>query len=121
MAFNHKTFDTIVAGQYNGALSFFDLRKGHSSGVCKPTDTTVLEKSHHDPVYGVAWYPPQKQGTECMSVSTDGRLMWWDMKKTTEPVETLLMTESAVSATNPNPKVLGGTCLDYNAEAAPMK
>jgi hypothetical protein len=40
MAFNHKLADIIVAGQYNGALSFFDLRRGHSSGVIKPTDTT---------------------------------------------------------------------------------
>ena len=121
MAFNHKNFDIIVAGQYNGALSFFDLRRGHSSGVIKPIDTCLLEKSHHDPVYGVAWFTPQKQGTECISTSTDGRLMWWDMKKTTEPVETLMLTESSVSAGNPNPKVLGGTCLDYNAEAAAQK
>jgi dynein intermediate chain 2 len=66
MAFNHKNFDIIVAGAYNGSLSFFDLRKGHSSGVIKPYDvikpweTTLLEKSHHDPVYGVAWFTPQK-------------------------------------------------------------
>jgi len=121
MAFNHKNFDIIVAGQYNGALSFFDLRRGHSSGVIKPIDTCLLEKSHHDPVYGVAWFTPQKQGTECISTSTDGRLRWWDMKKTTEPVETLMLTESSVSAGNPNPKVLGGTCLDYNADAAAQK
>lgn len=60
MAFNHKNYDIIVGGAYNGALSFFDLRRGHSSGVIKPTDTTVLEKSHHDPVYGVSWFTPQK-------------------------------------------------------------
>jgi dynein intermediate chain 2 len=121
MAFNHKLADIIVAGQYNGALSFFDLRRGHSSGVIKPTDTTVLEKSHHDPVYGTSWFTPQKQGSECMSTSTDGRLIWWDMKKLSEPIEVLMLTDSAQTKDGPAPKILGGTCLDYNQDAAPNK
>lgn len=120
MAFNHKNFDIVVGGQYNGALSFFDVRKGHPSGVVKPFDTTVLEKSHHDPVYGTAWFTPQKQGTEVVSTSTDGRLIWWDMKKTSEPIEVLMLTDSA-GKDGPKPKICGGTCLDYNADAAPMK
>jgi len=110
----------VVGGQYNGALSFFDVRKGHPSGVVKPFDTTVLEKSHHDPVYGTAWFTPQKQGTEVVSTSTDGRLIWWDMKKTSEPIEVLMLTDSA-GKDGPKPKICGGTCLDYNADAAPMK
>ena len=121
MAFNHKNFDIIVCGQYNGALSFFDLRRGASNGAIKPTDTCVLEKAHHDPVYGVVWFTPQKQGTECISTGSDGRLIWWDMRKTTEPLEVLMLTDGPVTANNPNPKVLGGTCLDYNAEASAMK
>jgi dynein intermediate chain 2 len=121
MAFNHKNFDIVVAGQYNGALSFYDLRKGHSSGVVKPIDTTVLEKSHHDPVYGTSWFTPSKQGNECVSTSTDGRLIWWDMRKPGEPVEVLMLTDSVATKDGPPPKILGGTCLDYNADAAPMK
>lgn len=106
---------------YNGALAFFDLRRGHQSGVIKPTDTTVLEKSHHDPVYGTSWFTPQKTGVECMSTSTDGRLIWWDMRKTSEPLEVLMLTDSPQTKDGPAPKVLGGTCLDYNSDAAPMK
>ena len=55
MAFNHKNADTIVGGSYNGSLCFFDVRKGNAQGVIKPTATTILEKSHHDPVSDVFW------------------------------------------------------------------
>jgi hypothetical protein len=43
------------------------------------------------------------------------------MKKTSEPLEVLMLTDSNQVAGGPAPKILGGTCLDYNAEAAPMK
>ena len=43
------------------------------------------------------------------------------MKKTSEPIEVLMLTDSVQTAGGPKPKVLGGTCLDYNADAAPMK
>jgi dynein intermediate chain 2 len=51
LAFNHKNSDIVVGGCYNGSLAFFDTRQGDSSGVIRPFRTTVLEKSHHDPVY----------------------------------------------------------------------
>jgi dynein intermediate chain 2 len=78
MAFNQKNNDHVVGGSYNGSLSFFDLKVGSASGVIKPVRTTVLEKSHHEPVYDVYWLTVGKQGSECCSVSTDGQLLWWD-------------------------------------------
>lgn len=98
MAFNNKHNDIIVGGSYNGSLSFFDLRIGNSAGVIKPTKTTILEKSHHDPVYDVYWTAVGKTGTECVSSSTDGRLLWWDMSfiKDNQPAvpnETFMMQQ----------------------------
>ena len=81
MAFNHKNSDIIVGGSYNGSLSFFDTRAGSSSGAIKPFRTTVLENSHHDPVYDVYWLTLGKTGNDCVSCSTDGRLLWWDKSK----------------------------------------
>jgi dynein intermediate chain 2 len=78
IAFNHKNSDILVGGSYNGSLSFFDLRVSTSDGKCHPTDTTVLEKSHHDPVYDIYWLTHAKTGNELVSTSTDGRLLWWD-------------------------------------------
>lgn len=80
LAFNHKNSDIIVGGGYNGSLMYFDVRQGNSAGVVKPFRTTVLEKSHWDPVYDVAWLTVGKTGNECVSASTDGKLLWWDMK-----------------------------------------
>ena len=43
------------------------------------------------------------------------------MKKPNEPIEVLQITDGPQTKDGPAPKVLGGTCLDYNADAAPMK
>ena len=77
MVFNHKNSDIIVAGSYNGSISVFDQRMGNSAGVIKPGQTTNLESSHHDPVYDV-YFVMSKTGNECVSTSTDGRVLWWD-------------------------------------------
>ena len=90
MAFNHKNSEIVVGGSYNGSISYFDTRQGNSQGVVKPFRTTILEKSHHDPVYDVYWLTVGKTGNECCSASTDGRLLWWDMKsQTPTPIDTL--------------------------------
>ena len=92
LAFNHKNSDIVVGGSYNGSLSFFDTRQGNSQGVVRPFKTTILEKSHHDPVYDVYWLTLGKTGSECVSSSTDGRLLWWDMKNQDDsPTDTLIL------------------------------
>ena len=45
-----------------------------------------------DPVYDFAWLQ-SKTGTECMSVSTDGSVLWWDIRKLGEPTESLMLKE----------------------------
>ena len=45
-----------------------------------------------DPVYDFAWLQ-SKTGTECMSVSTDGSVLWWDIRKLGEPTESLTLKE----------------------------
>ena len=128
MAFNHKNFDVVVGGSYNGSLSFFDTRAGNSAGVVKPFMTTLLEKSHADPVYDVYWLTLGKTGTECVSSSTDGRLLWWDINKKdqsrdiTKPVDQLILEEQVPNEKGEtSKKVLGGTSLEYNSDAGPLK
>jgi len=123
LKFNHKNSDIVVGGSYNGSLSFFDLKKGDASGVVKPIETTILEKSHHDPVYDVYWLTVQKTGTECVSTSTDGRLLWWDMRKLSEgPIDSMTLEEKLPGLDGePTTKILGGTSLEYLSEAGPLK
>ena len=93
MSFSQKITDILVSGTYNGSLAFFDQKRGDASGNIKPVQTTILEQSHHDPVYDVSWCAG-KTGTECVSVSTDGRILWWDTKMLDNgPTEELLLEE----------------------------
>jgi dynein intermediate chain 2 len=101
--------------------------------VIKPQLTTVLEASHHDPVYDVYWLTGGKAGKECVSTSTDGRVLWWDMRNTNKPTEThtigssLKPVESHTldhnfgTEENKNIKILGGTSMEYNTDAGPQK
>jgi dynein intermediate chain 2 len=43
---------------------------------------------HRDPIYDLAWLQ-SKTGSEVMSVSTDGYVQWWDIRKLSEVLESL--------------------------------
>eukprot|EP00903_Cladosiphon_okamuranus_P016093 g14855.t1 len=117
LRFNPKSTDNLVGGSYNGLINFFDLRKpGATIGQAVPLETSVIEKSHHDPVYDVFWIS-SKTGNQCASVSTDGQMMWWDTRRLGEPTDTLqLATDSKGGG-----MVLGGSSMEYNQEAGPTK
>lgn len=70
LVYNPRTPDHLVGGSYNGLVGFWDLRKGS-----QPIESSVIEKSHHDPVYDIAWIQ-SRTGNECCSVSTDGQILW---------------------------------------------
>jgi dynein intermediate chain 2 len=117
MQWHHKIQDVLAGGSYNGSVSCFDLRAGSVKGVIKPVQTSVLEKSHHDPVYDVTWATQSRQGNDFFSVSTDGRVLWWDMRSLDAPTDQLILRD----ANNPEGKIYGGTCLHYNQDAHPHK
>ena len=69
---------------------------------------TPIERSHRDPVYkGI--FLQSKTGTECFSTSTDGQVLWWDIRKLGEPTESLLLVPNPKE----NPRPLGGMSLEY--------
>jgi hypothetical protein len=51
-------------------------------------DATPMDISHTEPVYDFAWLQ-SKTGTELMSMSTDGSVIWWDIRMFGEYVEKL--------------------------------
>jgi len=129
MSFNNKSPEIIVGGSYNGSISLFDTRQGNSAGVIKPFKTSILEKSHHDPVYNVEWTAIGKSGSECVSSSTDGRVLWWDFKDPTADENVILSNDSLILEEKfeseeddaDRTKVLGATSMCYLAEAGPLK
>ena len=60
-----------------------------------PADTSIIEKSHRDPVYKIAWLHG-KTPNECASTSTDGQVLWWDVRKLAD--QTPLWTLSLAAA-----------------------
>ena len=66
-------------------LGLFDTRKGNTA-----VEQSLIENSHRDPAYKTVWLQ-SKSGTEFFSASTDGKVLWWDTKKLSEPVETLIL------------------------------
>lgn len=50
-------------------------------------------------------------GSDVFSTSTDGRVMWWDIRKLGEPVETLPLEFAGY---RPGQK-LGGIALEYES------
>ncbi|CAE8709077.1 unnamed protein product [Polarella glacialis] len=109
--FNNKNADLLVGGSYNGILNYYDLRKGPT-----PLYKSAVEVSHYDPVYEVVWLQ-SKTGTECASVSSDGRLLFWDVRKMSEVTDECLLTDG----NKDNPKTLGGVSLEWMQEAGPTK
>lgn len=98
-------------------ITYYDLRKPNaSSGKCLPTESSAIEKSHHDPVSDVFWIS-SKTGHHCVSVSTDGQMLWWDTRKLDEPTDSLELTTDSKG----NGVTLGGSCLEYSTEAGPTK
>jgi len=108
LRFNPKNPELLVGGSYNGLVSFFDRRKD-----TKPREASVIEKSHHDPVFDVRW-TQSKTGTTCASCSTDGRMLWWDIRRLSEPT-------SSIEVRDGQNKKLGVSAMAYSAEAGPSK
>lgn len=118
LRFNPKNTDSLVGGSYNGLITFYDLRRS-GSGTSKetlPFSTSLIEKSHHDPVYDVFWIN-SKTGNQCVSVSTDGQMLWWDTRRLSEPTDSLQLCTDVKS----NGQILGGSSMEYNSEAGPSK
>jgi len=109
--YNHKNSDYLVGGSYSGIVNFYDLRKGP-----QPQAKSAVEVSHYDPVYDVVWLQ-SRTGTECASVSSDGRLLFWDVRKLSEAVDECVLTDGAKD----DPKTLGGVSLEWMQEAGPTK
>lgn len=117
LKFNPKNPETLVGGSYNGLISFYDLRKvSPGSKEIIASSTSLIEKSHHDPVYDIFWIN-SKTGNQCVSVSTDGQMLWWDTRKLTEPTDTLELCTDVKGGG----QVLGGSSLEYSSEAGPSK
>lgn len=84
--------------------AYWDTRKGS-----QPVELSPIEQSHRDPAYKTIWIQ-SKTGTECFSASSDGQVLWWDIRKMGEPTEKLYLDPTKKQ--DPT-KAMGAMSLEY--------
>ncbi|XP_075994951.1 dynein axonemal intermediate chain 2-like isoform X2 [Genypterus blacodes] len=104
--YNTKDSHTLIGGSYRGLIAYWDSRRG---GL--PVETSSVEQSHRDPVYKVVWLQ-SKTGTEAFSASTDGQVLWWDIRKLSEPTERLVLDLSGDGSLD---RAVGATSLEFES------
>jgi dynein intermediate chain 2 len=77
---------------------------------------SAVEVSHWDPVYDVVWMQ-SKTNRDCASVSSDGRLLFWDVAMMNQTIDSCVLTDGAKE----EPKNVGGVSLEWMQEAGPTK
>ncbi|NWI59043.1 DYI3 protein, partial [Calyptomena viridis] len=106
LEYNPKDWYHLLGGCYNGQMVYWDTRKGG-----QPVQVSPAERSHRDPVYGAIWLP-SRTGTECFSASTDGQVLWWDIRKLSEPSERLVLD---ITREEQLKNALGAISLDFSS------
>jgi len=84
----------LAVGLYDGNIAIFDMRSEHDEPILASGNNT---EKHHDPVWQVQWIDKgMERAGECLvSISTDGRVKEWRIKKGLEHQELMMMKESA--------------------------
>lgn len=132
-AFNYKHTNIFAAGCSNGSVAIFDLKTG------KLLVTPRLDYCHSEAVRDLIWLR-SKKGTEFVTTSTDGKVIWWDIRDLTDPKKIYLCPDGAEirEPNKPDPdaewikndnyksfllydkeqdKEYGGLKIEYNPEA----
>ncbi|XP_078257962.1 dynein axonemal intermediate chain 2 [Rhinoraja longicauda] len=106
LEYNPKDSHILAGGCYSGQIGYWDTRKGGQA-----VEMPAIELGHRDPVYKIIWLQ-SKTGTDCFSTSTDGQVLWWDIRKMTEPVERLILDVTKKD----NPDIAyGGISLEFES------
>jgi dynein intermediate chain 2 len=130
VAFNSKHIHMFGAGCSNGTAVIFDLNTN------KILASTKLDESHSEAICDFIWLK-SKVGTEFVTTSTDGKVLWWDIKNliTQAPVASSSSTTTKEAPPLPyiepeKPLILmdeggekeyGGMKIEYNPEAGLSK
>lgn len=118
LAYNHKNVDDIAFGTYSGRVGFVDVRKDNNR--ISLDQISDVEESHHEPVMDVIWLS-SKLNNEFVTSSSDGKIMWWDNRKLSKPIDKLYICESEGSkAEDGTPlNIIGGTSMEFVPDHGP--
>lgn len=116
IAFSKSNPNLLAAGLYDGTVAIYDVRK--------PENAPILESGHAngkhtDPVWGLKWVDEGKeQGEILVSISTDGRVTQWHMKKGLEHTDLMVLKRVASAAKGEGSEGIisrrtSGLCFDF--------
>lgn len=99
VAFHPKQPDAmLLSGCANGLVCLFDIRaSGGGSPSGGGTQSSTVEDSHREAVTSVAWTSSKAQ-MSAVSCSTDGALLFWDVRKLGVPVDQIMLATPAASS-----------------------
>eukprot|EP00472_Partenskyella_glossopodia_P011211 CAMPEP_0197518930 /NCGR_PEP_ID=MMETSP1318-20131121/4188_1 /TAXON_ID=552666 /ORGANISM="Partenskyella glossopodia, Strain RCC365" /LENGTH=870 /DNA_ID=CAMNT_0043069635 /DNA_START=47 /DNA_END=2659 /DNA_ORIENTATION=- len=84
--FSQESPNLLAVGLYNGSLAIYDIREPGSEPALKSVHEKSKKSKHSEPVWGVKWIYTGGPGTQLLtSISTDGAVLLWNLKKGLEP------------------------------------
>lgn len=120
ISFNHKNTDHIAGGCENGLVCLWDTKQKEKGGFFLQTRAPT-EGSHRGPVTDLVWLS-SKSGSQFVTTSTDGLVLWWDTRKLVAPTEPCLdsieLCEKPSFPDDGKYIVIGGTAIEYLPEAS---
>ena len=105
MDFSSVHFNLLAVGMYDGTVSIYDL---HSKRVSvKPIiESGHANGKHSDPVWRTKWiHRGSERGEKLVSISTDGRITQWSIKKGLEHID--LMKLKRIQSSSNGAKTAG--------------
>lgn len=87
-SFNNKNPNILGTGCSNGNILIYDLKSNNL------IVTSKLEYCHSEPVRDFVWLK-SKNGTEFVTTSTDGKVIWWDIRDINVPKKAYVCPDSA--------------------------
>lgn len=90
--FSESNPNLIAAGTMDGGVLIFDIRKNSNKPIAQNYDMNDKSKSgkHNDAVWEVQWVKKgakMDSGEALVSISSDGQILEWSMKKGLEKTE----------------------------------
>ena len=106
VSFNPRDQHVLAGGTVYGSVGIWDVRKSQGPVECVPLDT-----GHREAVTSLIW-SNSKAGGEFFSAAADGQILWWDMRKMTAPIDTMILDSNSVNP--PRLDTMAASCLEYD-------
>ena len=112
--FSRKTPHLLAVGMHDGTVAIFNVRREESGVLATPVlDSEHTPGKHMDPVWQVQWVDKgTERGESLVSISTDGRVVEWSMKKGLEE-STLMVLKRIGNSEGVISRQASGLCFDF--------